>query len=1044
MTSSRNRRARAILMAACAALVVVPATAYAQERVSFSIPAQELGTALTELARQSNREIYFSADLTRGKRAPRLSGRMSFEQALDRLLGGSGLRRRVNANGSIVIESATQKGNASAAATDTQSGDGSDRGATPEIVVVGQRDWTLNTGIARTQDDSQPWQVFSAQDIQRSGARDLDAFLRNSLNANSSVALPEQLPTQEGVHTNVNLRGLGSDETLILVDGRRLPGVNLGTGTVEQPNISGIALSSIERIEVLPSSAGGIYGGGATGGVINIILKRNYRGIELTGSYGNVFDGSAANRRLEAAGGLNLENGRTNITFSGSWSKSDPLLQHDRNFLARGRARLAVTAPELLAGAVGTTPNIDSATGETLTFKPEYGGGSLGSSFLSIPSGYRGVLLDGIAPLIANAGIRNLDVPDAVPGGRESLIGASELWTGRLALRRKFNDWLTVYGEVNGARTELSFNMNPAPGRIDVSAFALNNPFEQDISVAVPFYGVDGPAVFKSKTIGALGGAIVKLPFEWQAVLDYSWSRSTASFSLPAQFDADTQLGLMFGEPDVLLDVAKFPPTYGFLKSPLIESTPSRSDQRTVSLRLAGPLPIKLPGGRPTVTLLAERTKTNINDSITTLSSWLVSSVAYTPARDQATNSVYAEMRVPILSAQNNIPFARELEFQIAGRYDRTVGHGGLTSITCDLVFGDLPPPPYTCPAPGTVVERVRAANSTINPTISFRWQPVQDITFRGSFATAYLPLSLAQLVRTPGTIALNVRDPERGNALLGPTIQGITGGNPDLRPERSKTWTFGAILTPRFLPGFRFSADWTRIDKKDVFFSPLNVLLAGNTAEGQAQFEDFLRQYPDRISRGPASGGFAVGPITSIDASYINFNSARIDAWDFQASYTHDFGRAGNLSINASASHLQNLLVKVSESSTPQQFAGVLSAAFQDNTSSAGGLDWKGNASIVWSTDNWSIGWRSRYFSSFWLQASHAVVAAQGSAKIPSQSYHDLFGSVRVLKSTELRFGINNIFNKAPPTDVSNARFYSLLGDPRKANYYLSISQKF
>src|SRR6185437_9551650 len=90
------------------------ASAQANSVVQYHIRAQDLGTALTELARQSKREIYFSSDLTRGRRAPSISGQLTVEQALDRLLQGSGLTYRINSSAAIAIVSA--EGNARAAA----------------------------------------------------------------------------------------------------------------------------------------------------------------------------------------------------------------------------------------------------------------------------------------------------------------------------------------------------------------------------------------------------------------------------------------------------------------------------------------------------------------------------------------------------------------------------------------------------------------------------------------------------------------------------------------------------------------------------------------------------------------------------------------------------------------------------------------------------------------------------------------------------------------------------------------------------------------
>src|SRR5205085_1980006 len=95
----------------------------------------------------------------------------------------------------------------------------------------------------------------------------------------------------------INLRGLGIDKTLILVNGRRMAGVNYSRGDemrTYQPDLNGIPLAAVERIEVLPSSASAIYGGSAMGGVINVILKKNYQGGEARYSYDMPSNSSAS------------------------------------------------------------------------------------------------------------------------------------------------------------------------------------------------------------------------------------------------------------------------------------------------------------------------------------------------------------------------------------------------------------------------------------------------------------------------------------------------------------------------------------------------------------------------------------------------------------------------------------------------------------------------------------------------------------------------------------------------------------------------------
>ncbi len=137
------------------------------------------------------------------------------------------------------------------------------------------------------------------KEIERSGAPNLETFLRNQLNVNTSPTVGDQAiggntaadPRRPiGVVSAINLRGIGLRDTLILVDGRRQPGINLGNGDITQPSITGIPIAAVERIEVLASSASGIYGSGASGGVINIVLRRDFKGAELSANYDNTSD----------------------------------------------------------------------------------------------------------------------------------------------------------------------------------------------------------------------------------------------------------------------------------------------------------------------------------------------------------------------------------------------------------------------------------------------------------------------------------------------------------------------------------------------------------------------------------------------------------------------------------------------------------------------------------------------------------------------------------------------------------------------------------
>src|SRR5262249_47516946 len=136
----------------------------------------------------------------------------------------------------------------------------------PEILVKGSKN--LNMDIQRTANDPQPWVVFDREEIQQSGAAEIQEFLKTRLTMDTNQQSANQSPANiPGNVSTIKRGGLGSSQTLVLVDGRRVPTLIAANGTTpSQADLNGIALAAVERIEVLPSTASGIYGGGATGG----------------------------------------------------------------------------------------------------------------------------------------------------------------------------------------------------------------------------------------------------------------------------------------------------------------------------------------------------------------------------------------------------------------------------------------------------------------------------------------------------------------------------------------------------------------------------------------------------------------------------------------------------------------------------------------------------------------------------------------------------------------------------------------------------------
>ncbi len=240
-------------------------------------------------------------------------------------------------------------------------------------------------------------------------------------------------------------------------------------------------------------------------------------------------------------------------------------------------------------------------------------------------------------------------------------------------------------------------------------------------------------------------------------------------------------------------------------------------------------------------------------------------------------------------------------------------------------------------------------------------------------------------------------------------------------------------------------SVDWTRTEKQDNYFSP-GALLApqvGDT-DGQRLFEDFLREHPERFIRAPASDGFAVGPIIAADMSIANLAGVRVEAWDFALEYSRDlFG--GRLDLKADATYLAELSIKRSENTPALDWAGVATGAFAAGFGGSGGTTWKGNSTVAFvKDDTWSVGWRSRFSNDYYLRQDHSVQPLQGSARIPSQIYHDVFATWAVREDTDLRGGVTNVLNTQPPVDITTGSFYSRYGDPRLRHFNIALTKRF
>lgn len=919
-----------------------------------------------------------------------------------------------------------------------------------------EKPFTMNMDIPRTVNDVQPYYIFDSKTIDQSGAVNLEDFLKQRLTMNTVAITSSQTGAAfntTGNTSSVNLRGLGADKTLILVNGRRMPGVSIQSSPDTQPDLNGIPVSSIERIEVLPSSASGIYGGSAVGGVVNVILKKDYVGGELRTSYRNTSNTDSGGRSVNLRYGLALEGGRTHLSIGASWSDANMLLLQDRRGLVdRGINTILTNRPAAFFNFffnpfLGSLPNISGqgslTTGVQLVLKD---GRALNATGTHLSAGTApGTSLAALSnQLLANAGTYDLNLPptDQANTGLLRPFGVTPTVRSYSAsLTRKMTRYLDFFAD-------FSLNRNHSTTRytrttsFTVPITAPTNPFTVAVSVVAPFNSPQRD-IIDSDTQSLTLGFTVKLPFSWTGEFDYTHSRNNYSFLIGSTDTTRRTADLASGALNPFVDTLLYPLNLEqyFYSSPFASS--SRLDD--FALRGSGPL-FSLPWGTPNLTTGLEHRigsrPTSTNDSRPPLSP-AGGSITNFFARKQVTDSVYGEASVPVVK-NDWLPLVHAFDFQASGRIERYTVDTGTASATY-LFDGRIS---YSGPTLNGAPYFSRTSYDSRNYTVGFKYQPVQTVTLRVSNATAFLPPTPDQLIKNPlpSTSLSTVQDPLNGN--ISTQVQTISGGNPDLAPQNSKSVNAGLIWQPKWgvLSGLRLNAEYYWIRQFDA--------IGSLSAQNIVSLESL---YPGRVTRDSATNR-----ITLVDTSMLNLFLRSTEGWDFSADYQVKTG-IGTFGLHAAESIIVHL---------EQQNSLALPIKEYVNFPSAGGsAKYKANATLNWERNNWAAGWTVRYFSSYKQQGAAgdpvttgtSTIQSQGSDTIPAQIYHDIFVSYafgktswpgktwsalgsRVMNGLTVQAGATNVLNTLPPTDVfySSNYYISPYGDARLRIYTLSLRKQF
>lgn len=990
------------------AAVLIASAAQAQTTYAVSLEADGLEPALLGLAGQTGQQIMFSKGVVAGRQASAVKGRMTLEQALAALLAGTDLSaRRVNPQ-LVVVERRPDAAEAGGGAADGRpfagAAPGPNAAEAPQAVAVGPaaaadaapttvEEVRVTGSNLRGTTPASPLVLLTRADLERSGQTTVAEALR---------ALPANFPggpseggvasgadrsgRNTGYGTALNLRGLGPNATLVLVNGRRLAGSGLFGDFAD---LSGIPTAAVQRVEVLLDGASAVYGSDAVGGVVNLILRRDYDGAETRVSAGVATAGEPGQAQVSQAFGRRWDGG--GFVFAYELQYREALASADRRFARDADLRpLGGSDQRSLSGFPG---NILLPAPVTRALTAAY----------AVPAGQPGV---GLQPQDLLAGVVNRSNQRA----GVDILPRTVVNALYLAFDQDLAGRLRVSGDARYSIRRFRTAIAPP-----ISTFTVTqaNPFfvspvgATSQAMSYSFVG-DLPNPVSQGTAESLGltlGAEAGLGRGWEAegylafaqAIDESRAGGAVHnlFLLEALGGPDrpdtAYLAARDGyfNPFVGVPGANSPAALAHLASAFTR-TRTRNRVTTASLQADGPL-FRLPGGDLQLALgVQARREALLQDAANFFAT--PTPVAGTGA-DVArwVTAGYAELRAPLVGEDNARAGLRRLDLSLAGRIEDYEGTG-----------------------------------TSFNPKAGLVWSPAEDLRLRATYGRSFRAPALRETFDAPRYVPTTFPEgAARVQALL------LGGGNAGLDPERAETWTVGFDWTPDRWPGLALSVSAYDIRFEDRIDRPVqanlvNALVDPSLAAFVTRISPATNPADRALIQGYLDSGFVTGgtgpaPAEAfqviVDNRYVNTASLRVRGIDVSGRYGFDLG-GDRVALAAQASYVLDFDQQVTPTSAPVERAGVLNFPVR----------FRGRATADWTRGSVTLGAAANY------TGRYRDLAGQ---RIGDQLTFDLQARWTpeggALEGTEVLLNLRNLFDKAPPfyDNPQGTAYDGALGDP-------------
>ena len=905
-------------------------------------------------------------------------------------------------------------------------------GDVEEIVVTGSRvkrtTYSLPSSI----------QVIGREELEMSGATNMADVVKH-LSINYGSNFNTDVSTGAGGTAQFNLRGLGLNSTLVLLNGRRLvQSASVATDGNNFTDVNSIPLHMVERIEILKGGASAIYGSDAVAGVVNIITRNSMEGFEVSVGGQTTDDFDQDEWDVALIGGTSM--GKTRIHGSVMYFERSPLAATDRDFVADAGGTVSLLGQ----------PGLYVVPADPLQFYRDARCSDAPNSVAVPNSGAN------VADL-ANGGeiVSLLDAdrnPTAPPyctfnfGPFFDLVMDEQRTNGWMTVEHDISDHTKVFFEAGYARNRSVRGVSPA---FPVLQNLIIPPDHQYNPTGAPLVWRGRPLgaetgrqeqFYESDTLhtvagigGDFGGLVTgSLIEDWTWEIAGSWSVNQFYFGLPDSLTQPLQDALNSCGPTD--DPAGcFNPFYmsGAPNSQAIIDTitgelRTKADTQltTVGADLGGPI-FELPGGDLGFAIGAQiRHETAQSDADHDANQgnyvFLIGGPDWGAERDIM--AAYGELVMP---------FFEGFELQAAARF-----------------------------------EDYEDVGSTVDPKIGMSWTPAETfagaaasraskVRLRGTYATSFRAPSLLQTqgaqteLREIFDISPDPMDPAmRARATTGTFRAITTKGSPDLEPETSTAITAGLEWSP--VEGLTIDGDYWRYDYEDIIVkeNPQD-LLDDDFACGVAPA---LR--PEGCN--PGIRRDATGQALQIDTEFVNQRSLVADGIDFNVIYRSDFGgSAGTFSFGGGGAYI--LSFKIPQEATEQSYQDSPDSDCDGEECDVAGNRNFGNFSaplpalrasfpLGWSMDGHTAGLTVRLIGGY---TDDANPEADGTLPdVDSQMTLDLQYALRIDEgdnwATTVKVGVQNLLEADPPSVADNFGYDPLTHDPRGRLLYGRLIQEF